>query len=259
MRYKDGAEDSKHYAARISRYREADLPDERYRVFSTDNAISMGGYKKTTGSFLSTKHPAILSLYMSLMDEEIGMSSIRLNVSNDETEGIRELLGGKYEMTDDGMVSEYDTAVPIGSACTTYVSEAEFYAIPGAYRALVMLKCIVVKDEDISVAERYLKHDEFITQVIDEENYTGLSLAKDDFVRERMQNAVQSLDTKTTGFEGSIQMEQEGVVSFSVPYSKGFRAFVDGEPCAIIDNNSFIAVPVPEGEHVFFLPCSVLP
>ena len=68
MRYQVSAEEASQYLALAERYRHVRIEDERFRIFSTDNLLSMGGYQRVTGSFLSTKNSSILAFYKGFMD-----------------------------------------------------------------------------------------------------------------------------------------------------------------------------------------------
>lgn len=54
----------------------------------------------------------------------------------------------------------------------------------------------------------------------------------------------------TEGFSATIDAPQDGFVFFSVPYDKGFTAYVDGAETTFEQANlSFMAVYVEAGEH----------
>lgn len=50
--------------------------------------------------------------------------------------------------------------------------------------------------------------------------------------------------------EGSISLKEDGILSLSIPYSKGWTAFVDGKKTEILEGNiMYMAVPLTKGEH----------
>ncbi len=91
-------------------------------------------------------------------------------------------------------------------------------------------------------------------------------LTSSEFVHEcDLRRASACLDFKPSskGFTAIAQMEKENAVFFSVPYEKGFTAYVDGEEAdiAVVDAG-FMAVVVPEGRHTVefkFLPTYLIP
>ena len=49
---------------------------------------------------------------------------------------------------------------------------------------------------------------------------------------------------------GTITVSEDKYLLFSIPYSKGWKAYVDGEECAVLKaNEHYIAVKVEEGGH----------
>ena len=49
-------------------------------------------------------------------------------------------------------------------------------------------------------------------------------------------------------------MDKEGVLLISIPYSKGWRAYVNKEPVEILKGNiSFLALPLDVGNHEIVL------
>lgn len=243
MRYRVTVDEASQFTAQTKLFRGLKTDDTRYRFFSTDNLLSMGGGQKTTGSYLSTKNSSILSFYKGFMDEEIGISSIRMNYSNDELKGIRALLAGRYEITEGGLLTEDPDTLPVGSVYDTYITASEFSEIPAGLRAMAMLKWIILADDKTDVADGFLQHEEDIAQILDADDTWLQALLRE-------KETVRTLETDTRGFTCDIRTKQPGFVFFSVPYSAGFRAYVDDVPVAIAKSNHMMAVPVTAGEHI---------
>ncbi|MBQ6904370.1 MAG: YfhO family protein, partial [Lachnospiraceae bacterium] len=159
LRYQVPAAEASRYTAQADLYRSLRVDDARYRFFSTDNLLSMGGGQTVTGSFLSTKNSSILAFYRNFMDEEIGQSSIRMNYSNDELKGIRALLAGRYEISEAGLLTEDADTLPVGSVYDTYITASEFAEIPAELRAMAMLQWIILADDEAAAADGFLKHE----------------------------------------------------------------------------------------------------
>ena len=242
MRYQVPAEEASQYLTQADLYRGLRVDDARYRFFSTDNLLAMGGGQKVTGSFLSTKNSSILAFYKTFMDEEIGQSSIRMNYSNDELKGIRPLLAGRYEISEAGLLTEDADTLPVGSVYDTYITESEFYAIPAKLRAMAMLKWIILADDETAAADGFLKHEEHISQIPETDDTWLQTLLRE---RETIGEPV----TGPRSFTCTVQTKQPGFVFFSIPFSEGFRAYVDDAPVAITKSNHMMAVPVRAGTH----------
>ena len=62
-----------------------------------------------------------------------------------------------------------------------------------------------------------------------------------------------TLDELTVGantVSGTISRQEPGLLTFSIPYSDGWRAFIDGEPAELYRaNTAYMAVVVDSGEH----------
>lgn len=62
---------------------------------------------------------------------------------------------------------------------------------------------------------------------------------------------ISSLGCKDNILEGTIQVKNNGYFTTSIPYDKGFAAYVDGvkQPIEIV-NTAFIGFPISEGKHM---------
>ena len=64
------------------------------------------------------------------------------------------------------------------------------------------------------------------------------------------ENACDAFTVRPDGFTAHIDAKEAGVVVFTIPYDKGFRAELDGEKTAIIPCDiAFMGVYVTPGEH----------
>lgn len=145
------------YYGRLQAFDQFSLPDERYRIASSDNTLLMANALPGTGSFTSMVNGSIYQFY-----EALGTS--RPIFTPEGPDGTRELLGGKYYVTaepEEGAVilqkaaaggkefylCEYENAVPIGSAYQIYMTEKDFLQVPEELRAAIMLECLIVPEE----------------------------------------------------------------------------------------------------------------
>lgn len=75
------------------------------------------------------------------------------------------------------------------------------------------------------------------------ENYT-------ECVAERSENILKDVEIIDNGFKGTANLSESQLMFFSVPYSKGFEAHVDGEKAEILRANTWgMALDLDEGEH----------
>ncbi|MBQ8001117.1 MAG: YfhO family protein [Ruminococcus sp.] len=69
-------------------------------------------------------------------------------------------------------------------------------------------------------------------------------------VLERNKNVLENTEIVHNGFKGTVNLSESQLMFFSVPYSKGFEAFVDGEKAEILRANTWgMALDLDEGEH----------
>jgi uncharacterized membrane protein YfhO len=67
---------------------------------------------------------------------------------------------------------------------------------------------------------------------------------------DRIASACSDFKESTYGFTATADMARENLLFFSVPYEKGFTAYVDGEKRDIYRvDGGFMGVIVPEGTH----------
>ena len=250
---RDSGQSPQEYYDRLKAFGQFSLPDERYRIASSDNTLLMANALPGTGSFTSMVSGSIFRFY-----EAIG--SPRPIFSPEGPDGTRELLGGKYYVTaqpeEDAVIlqeasiggkkfylCEHDNAMPIGSLYQTYMTEKDFHKIPKKFRAVAMLKCLIVPEKYEKEVARVLKKYECLpVEKLSAEQ-------KDACVKERTVNGIRSLKKDPDGFTAELNAKEDGYVLFTVPHDDGFSAQVDGEPVEILETNGMMAVPVEKGNN----------
>lgn len=251
--YGEGADRSaRDYYDRILAFREFANPDDRYRIASSDNTLLMAASLPGTGSFTSMVNGSIYEFY-----EKLGLQ--RYVFTPEGPDGLKELMGGKYYVTahtEEGdrviqsagrdrvyFLCEGEEAVPIGSSYDYYIRESVFERIPPRLRAVAMLKCIVVPDEKVKTVSSLLTE------------YDGIQAGelregkREEFVRERYRQASTQFHKRQTGFEAVIETDREKYAFFSVPFDRGFRAYVNGKEVEILKTNGMMAVPLEAGRN----------
>ena len=238
------------YYDRIMAFHDIKIPDNRYRIASDDNTLLMTASLPGTGSFTSMVNGSIYKFY-----EALGTS--RPVFTPKGPEGLRALLGGKYYVSAQVEVGreciqtiysgektfylyEHHLTVPIGSAYDNYMTESQFQKIPKELRAIAMLKCIVISDDKKDI----------VSGLMEEYNWNdeGLSLQDEEvLVNERCEEASEELTKKYNGFRSTITVDRNKYAFFSVPYDRGFSAYVNGEKVKILESNGMMAVPLKTG------------
>ena len=150
--------------------------------------------------------------------------------------------GWKFLYTQHGYhVYENEYYIPYGFTYDTYVTQKEFDDCDEGKRHLLLLKSIVLSDEQIEKYGDFLRHDD---------DLTTYHYSYDEYYEDC--NARKALTCSSVAFENSrftakIQTENSPeLVMFSIPFEKGWSAEVNGQPAEIEKVNvGFMAVKVP--------------
>lgn len=69
-------------------------------------------------------------------------------------------------------------------------------------------------------------------------------------VTQRAEHTLENIEINDNSFSGDIALTEPQLLFVSVPYSKGFKAYVNGEEAEILRANTWgMALPLAEGEH----------
>jgi hypothetical protein len=135
-----------------------------------------------------------------------------------------------------------DNFLPMGFAYDAYIPRETFDEATKTNRVRMLLKGIVLDEETAEAHSDILP--ELATEKLD---YTYDGYAED--VQNRLMQSAYYFEKDTRGFTSKIDLAEENLVFFSVPYESGWSATVNGEPAEIIKANlGFMAVRCPAGE-----------
>ncbi len=159
-----------------------------------------------------------------------------------------------YDFQDGYSIYSNDCYIPFGFTYEYYMTKEECESYSDADRANMMLKAILLSDEQIEKYSSVLKSlsDDYSINytdyskediIIDYESYRDdcIALAK---------TATGRFEKNNNGFTYEYNSQKENLVFFSVPYDEGWSATVNGKAVEIEKVNvGFMAVPVEEGEN----------
>lgn len=160
----------------------------------------------------------------------------------------------EYLTTDGGYyVYENKNYIPYGFSYDYYMS----YDFCGEYskssRAAMMLKAILLTDEQIEKYKDILENIEVLETPPFGSEDTGTTLSQTDSAMEYdceklRETAAYNFKRDNTGFTADVTRDSANLVFFSVPYDKGWSATVNGVPAEIEKVNAgFMAVKVGAG------------
>lgn len=161
-------------------------------------------------------------------------------------EGQTRMPGYKYiDTQNDFKIYENKNYIPYGFYFDSYITEEQYYDFPEENRHLLLLKAMVLSDEQ---AEKYgdlMTHIVFPSNL----NYDVKVYAND--CKALQENTCSKFEYGNSSFKAQITCPkgQDRLVFFSVPYEKGWSATVNGEKVDIEKVDiGFMAVRVSGGE-----------
>lgn len=153
--------------------------------------------------------------------------------------------GWSYVSTSSGHnLWQNDFYIPMGFTYDYYITEAEYYSFAEADRAAIMLKALVLSDEDAAQYDGTLEHMDVSTVFVTTEEYYA------DCKNRAAVSCNETYAPDADGFSAQITLSESDLVFFSVPYDEGWRATVNGEKAEIYKVNvGFMAVECSAGDN----------
>lgn len=164
----------------------------------------------------------------------------------------------KYVKTTNGFdIYENECYIPMGFTYDSFVTEEEFNRIDNIYKTEAILYSMVLSREqmkkysditgysDEKYKLLYGEHPDYFDSVVDKYRF-GTEKYKE-VCRERKMTSCSVFEYTDNGFKAEYNNNgDENLMFFSVPYSSGFSATVNGEPVEIEKvNYGFMAVKIP--------------
>lgn len=151
--------------------------------------------------------------------------------------------GAKYLNTQNGFdVYQNQYFIPMGFCYDNSVGEFGFKTLNYDQRRKVLLKYMYLSDQDIE------KYQDILPEAFEIEVDT---LDENDFINDiedRNLNTVKNFKINKNIFCGEIDLYKDNLVFFSVPFDKGWKAFVNEKPVEIVKANiGFMAVKCLKG------------
>ncbi len=148
-----------------------------------------------------------------------------------------------YKEYDGYNIYENDNFIPMGFMYDTAISREELDKLSGEDKVRYMLSAVCLEDDAI-------ERNSDILFIEDEASYYNVSFEHvNESIQRRKENTAHYFKFDNRGFTAKINAENEGLVFFSVPYDKGWSAYVNQKEAVIEKANvGFMAVRVPKGE-----------
>lgn len=232
---------------------QSDIIPYRYAMNEPYYNRNLANSLTSKDSFISTVDSGIFEFYDAIRCH-------RHNMTNPGPDGTIELLSGKYyvqdekwendtpyKVIDNGSKNVYiyedRNALPIGFAYDTYILKSEFDTLQPEILSWVMMRTLVVKDEDEELVSETLNHyDLNCGDIFSIENKHR------DIMNHRKESST-AFEHSTTGFSTVIHADGNKYAFFSVPYSTRWSATVNGHSKKILNVNGLMAVPIDSGKN----------
>lgn len=207
------------------------------------------GIERSVGSRPETEYDAIRPLLSVryLINRTDGESFV--DVETGETE----MSGYNYLKTDGGYyIYENENYVPYGFSYDYYMDYETCENYSGNNRAKMMLKAILLTDEQIQKYGHLFENIETVDSfAVNDEFRTTLSFSEDATkydCKRLKETSAEYFKYDNKGFSATVRRDKETLVFFSVPYDKGWSATVNGSKAEIEKVNAgFMAVKVNSG------------
>ena len=138
---------------------------------------------------------------------------------------------------------ENENALPIGFAVDYSMPLQEFNALSDESQIGILLRAVVLDEQQ----QQQYSH---IAPILD---YELQSQREDLFwqdVANRKAEGLQDVWTDASGFGGTISLDKDKFVVFTVPYDTGFTAYVNDQPTEVLKvDNGMIAIVCPQGTN----------
>ncbi len=246
-------EDARHLRDRIETSEKITCHAPEYRFTNKENIEMITHAYPTTSNFSTTVSGSIFRVYEAL-DQERDVKS------PEPLEGFFDLVSARYTVEFEARENEEPVQVvkgtyytyyvyekneipPIGFTYNTYMTRSEFDETVPSFKAILMLKTLVIPDEDEAIVSETLRHyDELRDGIATSEHRHAISSAH---LEECSEDTVETTDS----YASTIYADADKYAFYSIPNDDGWSATVNGEEVDIIDINGFMAVPIKEGEN----------
>lgn len=154
----------------------------------------------------------------------------------------------QYIKTEDNYyIYENKNYIPYGFSYDYYMSYDYCNSLPQNQRSAAMLKAILLNSEQIREYGSMMKNlENFSSYNYADYTYTDKELAKN--CENLKETSATEFKINNNGFTATVERREKNLVFFSVPYDKGWNAYVNGNLVKIEKVNAgFMAVLVPEG------------
>lgn len=257
----DGPYPDRYIAASINDT-SASVISDKEKFFRADISENCDNYPVFWGipsmrCFNSTVSPSIMEFYNSIgITRDVasradtshyalrGLLSVKYYFSAKDDENSAPDMPAFSKISDGDHFEVYENTeyVPMGFTYDTYITEEQLGKISEKKKSNALMHSVLLTEEQ---AEKY-------SDILENAEISDSMLTKKTYLSDcekRRNSSCSEFSTSTNGFTARIKTDRKSLVFFSVPFDKGFTAYVNGVKTDIEKvDNGFMAVVVPEGE-----------
>ena len=203
------------------------------------------GQERNVASRIEPKYYAYRGLFSVkyYFEEEVD------NYSEDKTpkepqEQLAEMPSFKYVGTQNGFnIYKNELFIPMGFTYDEYITAEEMEKLSGIKKTNMLMHALVLDDEELAKTGGLLKKTDTKSEILTRLDFEQVS-------EQKRESACYSFEYDTNGFEAKNNLDKEAIVFFSVPYTDGWTATVNGNKADIIKASyGFMAVKCGAGEN----------
>lgn len=207
--------------------------------------------------FNSTVSPSIMEFYNSIgITRDVasrvdtshyalrGLLSVKYYFSAKDDENSAPDMPAFSKISDGDHFEVYENTeyVPMGFSYDTYITEEQLGKISEKKKSNALMHSVLLTEEQAEKYSNILENAEISDSMLTKKTYLS-------DCEKRRNSSCSEFSTSTNGFTARIKTDRKSLVFFSVPFDKGFTAYVNGVKTDIEKvDNGFMAVVVPEGE-----------
>lgn len=251
MDWAHGNDGDVRYYERLLAYANYENPDEAFRFSGLDNSAFMVGNISGNASFTSTVNGSIMELHEQITEGRSVFTPYK-------DTGLNERLSAKYYIAKgpkndsdilvdtikyadvEEYVYERSGILPIGYTYDTYITQDEVVTLTNEEKRMLMLQTLIIDSEDEAMVSGTLSHFDINNAIMDWDTLLcswadSHEAYSSEFIRTKR------------GFTSVIDSPRDSYAFFSVPNDRGFKAYVNGSECPIVNINGLMAIKIPAG------------
>jgi uncharacterized membrane protein YfhO len=171
-------------------------------------------------------------------------ASIKYSLSKSEAPFHLKFYYKQIGKTGDVKILQNNNYLPLGFTYDTYITRSVFESFKLLQKYFLVFKAFIINDEDTGNFQGY-------SSFAVKDSTTDLSF--NEFIR--ITNILKQDTLNITSFsenkiEGTIELEKEKLLFFSIPFDDGWRAYVNGQEKELkLVNIGFMGLMLDEGQH----------